>query len=40
MVYISVAVECLDTKNNNKKTKDNKKEAVGIDIKYKAFFSK
>ncbi|MBB5141519.1 transposase [Borreliella afzelii] len=29
--YISVAVECLDAKNNNK-TKDNKKEAVGIVI--------
>ncbi|WP_422850426.1 RNA-guided endonuclease TnpB family protein, partial [Borreliella afzelii] len=34
--YISVAVECLESKNNNK-TKDNKKEAVGIDMSMRHF---
>ncbi|WP_418906450.1 RNA-guided endonuclease TnpB family protein (plasmid) [Borreliella turdi] len=34
--YISVAVECLDVKNNDK-TKDNKKEVVGIDMSMRHF---
>ncbi|WP_420025567.1 RNA-guided endonuclease TnpB family protein (plasmid) [Borreliella yangtzensis] len=34
--YISIAVECLDVKNNDK-TKDNKKEVVGIDMSMKHF---
>ncbi len=34
--YISVAVECLDVKNNDK-TKDNKKEVVGIDMSMRYF---
>ncbi|WP_210372985.1 RNA-guided endonuclease TnpB family protein [Borreliella garinii] len=34
--YISVTVECLDVKNNDK-TKDNKKEVVGIDMSMRHF---
>ncbi len=34
--YISVAVECLDVKNNDK-TKCNKKEIVGIDVSMRHF---
>ncbi|QXG44786.1 hypothetical protein KSP41_05505 (plasmid) [Borreliella burgdorferi] len=34
--YISITVECLDTKNNNE-TKGDKKEIVGIDMSMKHF---
>lgn len=34
--YISVAVECLDIKNNNK-TRDDKKYVFGIDMSMRQF---
>lgn len=34
--YISVAVECLDIKNNNK-TRDDKKQVFGIDMSMRQF---